>query len=861
MKRWVAIAVALCAAVILVNCGGGGSTLPPERPMVSVSGVAYDGPIVGGTVSAYVFDSGVRGELIARATTDSGGFFGLDINTHAGPLLVEVSGGSYVEEASGVLVNLAAEQKLRTLINHRPDRSHSIAITYFTNLAAGLAAHMIAQGKDAALSIDEANSLLSSFAAVDIVTTEPLNVNAQQSPDGELTAGLRYGFQAAGISQWTREINEQQSLAPHVLYTSFQFAQLAYDDIVTDGVLDGTGARGQLALGPVPLTRDTYVRDIPLAIARFSQSQRNATGISAGQVFTSVAPAAGSAALFGGGEVPFIDGSTPQIDNVSLSEGQLVSGAFTLSASAFDAVGIKTVTFTLDAKQIAQFGPDQVVEYVLNTADLVDGAHQLTITATNELDSQAQLKINFNVSNIDFSFGKVTPPANSLVAKSFLMTVPLSNPADVTSAKVTLENGEAVPIENLRAPKVVIDSTLLDEGSRQFTVTALLVDGVEKSLKLKYIVDNTAPDLAVSGFVDGAIVSGKLRWGALASDANGIDRTELWVAGKKSGNWPGATKLEETLDTAKINDGSVTAKVVVHDKAGNTTEAAYKQTVDNSAPTITISQPNNDAVVSGDSTVTGRITDKIGVASAKIAVGSGSNSALDGLPDFSWKWDTRGYPDGPLAIEVSATDDAGHSSSQTVQVIVDNNPPAVEMRSPRGGDVINQNFKFSAKATDASGISAVTFYLGDLDYPAPAPKKPEIDVDISKVPDAVYPVRVEVKDGNGTTTTTQPFAVTIDVTPPALDIASTYGYDEADSSCVLTLSANDNLSGITDIALNKTSLGARSGTWQQNVRVARNEQSVIEFSGTDLAGNTATMSRCIAHQSSLLAPDQCEACP
>ncbi len=946
------VVVSLVATLLLSCGGGGGGGIPPERPAGQLTGVAFDGHIVNGTVTVRAFDDGVPGEQLGQTSTDTSGFYGLDINTRARPILLEVTGGSYVEEASGVLVSLADGQSLQAVINYEPGRAQPISLTYYTHLASGLARFLIAQGQGVASSIDEANRLVSAFSLIDIVATEPVEATNGSAAGAALTAGLRYGFYAAGISQWTREANERQALAPHSLYRSIQFAQLAFDDIATDGVLDGQGARGQLNMGSVLITRDVYIQELPLAMARFVQSARNQTGLNAAQVFEGLSPQAEAAALFGGGDVEFFAGDGPTITEISPADGALVAGDVTIKATIFDPIGISATTLALDGATIAQFGAEQSIQHVLDTRGLGDGVHQFTITAANGLAVSKQVQFSLNVRNVDFAFGDVTPAPQSVVSKTFSMSVPMADPTGIAAAEVVMENGDVLPFTDLSAPQVLIDSTKLADGARDFVVNVDIIDGREEQMTVEYIVDNTAPTLETSGFSNGAAVKGNLQWTATATDANAIRTIELWVNGAKQDSVTNQSTVSKTLDTTKLKDGSTTVKCVAKDVAGNVREVSFTFIVDNAAPAVAIAQPTAGAVISGNSEVTGQITDGVAVAVARIAFGDEPSTRITDLPDFTWRWNSRNYPDGPLTISVSATDDAGHQTSRSVSVVIDNGGPAismtqptdgavvsgnseirgriddavgvgsaeivigsdapqsitdlpaftrtwdtrnypdgpltivvsatdsagrketksisvtidnsvpeVELQSPADGSVFNSDFRARARVTDRSAVQSVTFFMGDAAYPAANASKPEADISVAGLADGVYPLVAEATDGTGAAGRSATISVTVDKTPPQLAIGSSYDFDVATQSCVVSLSAEDNLSGMASSSADGTNFGTASGTWAHSVRIARDSQAVIDFTGTDVAGNQTTVSRCVARETIGLIIDICRTCP
>ena len=117
----------------LAACGGGagnessgssptGSTIP----VGVVSGTSFDGLIIGGTVSVYDFTTGAKGALLGQTTSDGNGLYSLSLQVESRPVLVEITGGYYVEEAgvpgSSTQVSLSQITNSRRLPTTQPVR-------------------------------------------------------------------------------------------------------------------------------------------------------------------------------------------------------------------------------------------------------------------------------------------------------------------------------------------------------------------------------------------------------------------------------------------------------------------------------------------------------------------------------------------------------------------------------------------------------------------------------------------------------------------------------------------------------------------------------------------------------------------
>ena len=117
LKVMLAITLLIGSMSILSGCGSGGGTnsitTPGENGGTTgatgmISGTAVKGPISGGAVTAFAVTNGSMGMQLASGTTDSQGNFTMSIGDYAGPIMLQMSGGTYVDEATGATVTMAA---------------------------------------------------------------------------------------------------------------------------------------------------------------------------------------------------------------------------------------------------------------------------------------------------------------------------------------------------------------------------------------------------------------------------------------------------------------------------------------------------------------------------------------------------------------------------------------------------------------------------------------------------------------------------------------------------------------------------------------------------------------------------------
>lgn len=113
LTLWISAAA---AAITLAACGGGGDSTPATATATSTStsttitGNAVKGPVNGATVT---IKNAASGAVLVTTTTSVTGAYSV-ATAFAGDVIVEVSGGSYIDEASGRTTTLAAP--MRTVV-------------------------------------------------------------------------------------------------------------------------------------------------------------------------------------------------------------------------------------------------------------------------------------------------------------------------------------------------------------------------------------------------------------------------------------------------------------------------------------------------------------------------------------------------------------------------------------------------------------------------------------------------------------------------------------------------------------------------------------------------------------------------
>lgn len=389
----------LLAISLLWGCAPGDSTeLPSERPPGVIKGSAVDGLLAGAQVSIYGLENGDRGVKLGGATTDASGVYSVNIQTHSRPFLIEVRGGSYVEEASGVLVTLEDGQVLRAIGMYESGLTHDAMVTPLTHMATALAEHKIANGMSVEVAIAGATSTIDQFFALDVGATRPVRITSENSEATEFGHDVLYGFYLAGLSDWTLWAGKQnQAAPPHTTYTSIALSQILYHDLRSDGLLNGIGFNQdgteleRLGFGVMPLDEDAYRLTFSLHMLAIANSAENKTRFTVDDLLDAAHRIASQTTLLVGASDPVdIDNQTPTL-SIDKPVGEYHSGLFTFQVNVGSVLGAESIALSISAEGQVE-SEDEIdlenpgsVSISVDTTDYADGEHQFNLGAVDVL--------------------------------------------------------------------------------------------------------------------------------------------------------------------------------------------------------------------------------------------------------------------------------------------------------------------------------------------------------------------------------------------------------------------------------------------------------------------------------------------
>jgi len=228
-------------------------------------------------------------------------------------------------------------------------------------------------------------------------------------------------------------------------------------------------------------------------------------------------------------------GWKPSVHTTTLEPGQKVASIVPWRAKTCGR-HIRRVTFLVDGKVV---GRDSVWPYMLaggeglNTTELVNGWHTLTVRAHGRRRYRVSKSIRVRVVNRPFAVAPVGLGAGQAVKGPVRFRAFTNAPA--AGIELALD-GEVVARSQGPAHEVEWDSLAVENGQHELELRARAVDGRSATRAFSVLVANEAPvaepapHVLWQSLADWQTVSGPVGWRALATGA--IEQVEFWIDGR-----------------------------------------------------------------------------------------------------------------------------------------------------------------------------------------------------------------------------------------------------------------------------------------------------------------------------------------
>ena len=133
---------------------------------------------------------------------------------------------------------------------------------------------------------------------------------------------------------------------------------------------------------------------------------------------------------------------------------------------------------------------------------------------------------------------------------------------------------------------------------------------------------------------------------------------------------------------------------------------------DTTPPSVSVTSPANNSVVTGTVNLSANATDNVAVAKVQFAVDGTLYGAAITTPPYSIQWDTTTTTQAVHSVTAIASDTSNNqTTSNPVMVTVDETPPKVSITSPIDGSSVTGTVSISANATDNNSVAGVQFFV------------------------------------------------------------------------------------------------------------------------------------------------------
>ena len=530
-----------------------------------------------------------------------------------------------------------------------------------------------------------------------------------------------------------------------------------------------------------------------------------------------------------------IDTTGPSLSVTAPAESATTGPDVDVEFSASDLHGPVTYTCDVDG------GGANSCTSPLELTGLSDGAHSVSVTATDALGNNSTVVRNWTVDATAPGAPAIDTPADGSVT---------SDPSPQISGTAEANSEVEVSIDG----NVVGTTTADGSGNWSFTPASPLIDGphtvsatatdaygnTSSATENDFTVDTTAPSApTIDAPADGSLtndstpaISGTAEAGSeveVSIDGNAIGT----VTADGSGNWtitPGTP----------LSDGSHSVSATATDAAGNTSAAAENDfIVDTTDPALSVTAPTEGATTGPDVDVEFDATDTNGPVTYTCAVDGGSaNSCTSPLA-------LTGLSTGAHSVTVTATDAAGNTSTVVRTWTVDATAPAAPaIDTPADGSVTNDStptISGTAEADSEVEVSIDGNVIGTVTTDGSGNWTITPGTPLS---DGPHTVSATATDAYGNTSSAGENDFTVDTAAPAAPAIDTPADGSVTGDDTPTISGTAEADSEVEVSIDGNVIGTvtadGSGNWSITPGSSLTDgPHTVSATATDAAGNTS----------------------
>jgi hypothetical protein len=215
---------------------------------------------------------------------------------------------------------------------------------------------------------------------------------------------------------------------------------------------------------------------------------------------------------------------------------------------------------------------------------------------------------------------------------------------------------------------------------------------------------------------------------AEATDDNGIERVEFYVDGVlgQTVTTPPYSYLWNTNTVTAGNHNLYAKAFDLNNNSAVSPVITVTVAADDTPPVVSIINPPNGQIVSGNVNIVAEATDDNGVERVEFYINGVLEQSVTTTP-YSYLWNTNQVTAGDHNIYAKAFDLNNNSAvspviTVTVDTTIDDTPPVVNIINPPNGQIVSGTVNIFAEATDNIQVNRVEFFIdGTLENTSTSP--------------------------------------------------------------------------------------------------------------------------------------------
>jgi len=530
-----------------------------------------------------------------------------------------------------------------------------------------------------------------------------------------------------------------------------------------------------------------------------------------------------------------IDNTSPTVTIVSPKNAANIHGSISVEAYANDASGIEGMEFEVETNSVAMTFDNLTGHWTvnLNTTALGDGLHVINVKATDKAGNVGSTSVAVTIDNTG-PVASIDAPANN----SYLHGITKINVTgeDATFNRTELFiNGRLVSSWNVSGANTYQwNTTAFTDGA--YIIAVKVYDNANNFAidEISVTVDNTSPIAEIREPAALDYVKDNCNITVFAYDVN-LNLIQLSVNGSNLRSWTTNGIHSFIWNTSSIN-GARTIVLNVYDKAGTKTERTITVIVDNTLPSVSITNPQAGAELSGNATIIFAATDT-NLESVQLFI---DQSIFNVTGTTSYQWDTTKVGDGSHIIRLIAYDKAGNVGNTNITVVtVDNTRPLAGIVTPSNNSYVHGTIGVEVTGEDINFNRTELYINGELVASWDFSGANTYPWNTTEFTDGAYMIVLTVYD-DASNFATDEVSVTVDNTSPSVGISTPQAGAELSGTLTISFVVSDANLELAQLFIDQSVLnvtGTTSYPW--DTTKVGDGTHIIKLIAYDKAGNTA----------------------